>query len=314
MQPNASGSAGVTVPAIPRVGASSWARSRGRTFVALLAPALIVLFLVTIVPTLFLLATSLTPLNLAKPASLRFIGLENFQELTVDGRFWNSLAVQARLSFWDVTLQLLLGLGLAVLLNSRLRFLDLIRSAFIIPMVLPPVVVALNWLLFFTPNVSVLNWILGLLQLPQPVWLMDANLALWAIIIADVWEWTPFVLLMVLAALQMMPEEPLEAARIDGASGLQVFRYITLPLLRPVLLVAGLFRFIDSVKAFPQIYIMTRGGPGNVTEATNFYAFLEGFSYSYIGYSSAIIVVMLAVTFGMSAAIIRTVGQEAEVE
>ncbi|MCL4465374.1 MAG: sugar ABC transporter permease [Chloroflexi bacterium] len=298
----------------PRRAGASWSRARGRTFVALLAPALIVLFIVTIVPTVFLLATSVTPLNLAKLASLRFVGMENFQGLIDDGRFWNSLAVQARLSFFDVTLQLLIGLGLALLLNARLRFLDLIRSAFIIPMVLPPVVVALNWKLFFTPNVSVLNWLLGLVHLPQPVWLMDANLALWAIIISDVWEWTPFVLLMVLAALQMMPEEPLEAAKIDGASGLQVFRYITLPLLRPVLLVAGLFRFIDSVKAFPQIYIMTGGGPGNVTEATNFYAFLEGFSYSYIGYSSAIIVVMLVVTFVLSATIIRTVGQEAEVE
>jgi multiple sugar transport system permease protein len=292
----------------------SWSRARGRTFTLLLAPALIVLFLVTVLPTVFLLATSLTPLDLAKPASLRFGGLLNYQQLWEDSRFWNSLLVQARLSFWTVVLQMLLGLGLAILLNSRIRFLEFIRSAFIIPMVLPPVVVALTWRLFFTPNASVLNWLLGVMNLYQPAWLMDANLALWAIIIADVWEWFPFVLLMILAALQMMPEEPLEAAKIDGASGWQVFRHITIPLLRPVLLVAALFRFIDSVKAFPHIYIMTGGGPGTVTEATNFYAYLEGFSYSYVGYSSSIITVMLVVTFVLSVTVMRTVGKEVEVE
>ena len=305
------------VPAAPQQTAPvglSWNRARSRTFAYLLAPALVVLFMVTVLPTLFLLVTSLTPLDLAKPASLRFGGLDNYQDLLGDSRFWNSLLVQARLSFWTVTLQMGIGLGLAVLLNSRLRFLEAVRSAFIIPMVLPPIVVALTWRLFFTPNASFLNYLLGLLHLPQPVWLMDANLALWAIIIADVWEWFPFVLLMLLAALQMMPEEPLEAARIDGASGWQVFRHITLPLLRPVLLVAALFRLIDSVKAFPHIYVMTSGGPGTVTEVTNFYAYLEAFSYSYIGYSSSIITVMLFVTLIMSVTIVRTVGREVEVE
>jgi multiple sugar transport system permease protein len=314
MQLGGKGSAAAATRGLPQASASSWSRARGRTFTYLLAPALVVLFTVTILPTLFLLVTSFTPLDLAKPASLRFGGLINYEQLVADGRFWNSLLVQARLSFWTVLLQLLLGLGLAVLLNSRIRFLELVRSAFIIPMVLPPVVVALTWRLFFTPNASVLNWLLGVLHLYQPAWLMDANLALWAIVIADVWEWFPFVLLMILAALQMMPEEPLEAAKIDGASGWQVFVHITLPLLRPVLLVAALFRFIDSVKAFPHIYVMTGGGPGTVTEATNYYAYLEGFSYSYVGYSSSIITVMLAVTFVLSLSIIRAVGREVDVE
>ncbi|MHB1134338.1 MAG: carbohydrate ABC transporter permease [Chloroflexota bacterium] len=295
-------------------GPTPWAQTRRRTFLALLAPAVIVLFLVTVLPTIYLIATSFTPLDLTKPASLRFTGLSNYQSLTTDDRFWNSIWVQARLSFWTVTLQMLLGLALAMLLNAKLRFLELIRSAFIIPMVLPPVVVALTWKMLFTPNISILNWVLGQLGLPQPVWLMDANLALWAIIIADVWEWFPFVLLMILAALQMMPEEPLEAAKIDGASGLQVFQHITLPLLRPVLVIALLFRFIDSIKAFPHIFIMTGGGPGTVTEATNFYAYLQAFSYTYIGFSSSIITVMLAVTLVMSVGIMRLIGREVDVE
>ena len=281
---------------------------------AFLLPAAIVLFVVTILPSIFLIATSFTPFDLTKPNSLTFAGLRNYEQLLRDDRFWNSTWVQARLSFWTVSLQMLFGLGLAVLLNSRMRALEAVRTAFIVPMVLPPVVVALTWKILFTPDVSPINWLLGLLRLPQPAWLVDPTLALWALIIADVWQWFPFVFLMLLAALQMMPEEPIEAARIDGASALQVFRYITLPLLRPVLLIAVLFRLIDSIKAFPNIFIMTGGGPGIATEATNYYAYLQGFSYTFIGFSSAITVVMLVTTFAMSCTILRTLGRTVDVE
>jgi multiple sugar transport system permease protein len=180
--------------------------------------------------------------------------------------------------------------------------------------VMPPVVVALIWKILFTPDISILDWTLGLLGLPQPAWLADPRLALWAIIVADVWEWFPFVMLMLLAALQMLPAEPLEAARLDGASRWQVFRHITLPLLKPAIVVATLFRLIDSVKAFPHIFIMTGGGPGTATEVTNFYAYLQGFSYTYIGYSSAVIVVMLIATLLMSVMLLYATGREVEVE
>jgi len=121
-------------------------------------------------------------------------------------------------------------------------------------------------------------------------------------------------MLMLLAALQMLPEEPLEAARIDGASGWQVFWHIILPLLKPVIVVAGLFRLIDSVKAFPHIFIMTSGGPGIVTEATNYYAYMQGFSYTFVGFASAISLVMLIAVFLLSAGIMKMVGTQVEVE
>jgi multiple sugar transport system permease protein len=284
--------------------------------VILLSPALVVLALVTFVPFAFLLSTSLTPLNLARPATWWDFGdpLGNFRELLTDHRFLNSLGVQFRLSVFTVALQLLLGLGVAVLLNRRFRFLETIRALFIIPMVLPPIVVAIMWKILFTPDISILNWILGLLGLPQPAWLADPQLALPAIIIADVWEWFPFTMLMLLAALQMMPDEPLEAARIDGAGSWQVFWNIVLPLLRPALVVTGLFRIIESVKAFPLIFVMTAGGPGVVTEATNYYAFLQGFNYSMVGFSASISVVVLASTLLVSYLIIRMVGTHVEVE
>jgi multiple sugar transport system permease protein len=271
---------------------------------------------VTVVPFAFLVVTSLTPLNLAKPATWWDFGrpLGNFAELPGDRRFLNSLWVQVQLSTLTIACQLLLGLAAAMLLNSRARVLQAIRAVFIVPMVLPPIVVAIIWKVLFTPDISVLNWFLGSIGLPQPAWLADAQLALPAIVIADVWEWFPFTMLMLLAALQMMSDEPLEAARIDGAGSWQVFRHVVLPLLRPALVVTALFRLIESVKAFPLIFLMTGGGPGTVTEATNYYAYLQGFNYSLIGYSAAISAVILAGTFAVSAALISAVGSRADVE
>ena len=297
-----------------RVRSASWRRGRRWVFAPFVAPAVIVLVLVTVAPLLYLVVTSFTPLDLTNPASRRWVGLANYQQLTVDARFWNSLWVQARLSFWTVSLQMTIGFAIALLLNGRLRMLELVRSAFVIPMVLPPVVVALIWKILFTPDISILDWTLGLLGLPQRAWLADPGLALWAVIVADVWEWFPFVMLMLLAALQMLPNDPLEAARLDGASRWQIFRHITLPLLKPVIVVAALFRLIDSVKAFPHIFIMTGGGPGTATEVTNFYAYLQGFSYTYIGYSSAVIVVLLIATLLMSLGVLRTAGRQVEIE
>jgi multiple sugar transport system permease protein len=281
-----------------------------------LTPALTVLTAVTLAPFAFLLLTSLTPLDLAKPATWWDLSrpFANFLELPGDGRFVNSLGVQLRLSCFTVTLQLGLGLVIAMLLNRRGRFLEAIRALFIVPMVLPPIVVAIIWKVLFTPDISVLNWLLGLVGLPQPAWLADPKLALPAIIVADVWEWFPFTMLMLLAALQMMPDEPLEAARIDGAGSWQVFRHIVLPLLRPAIVVTALFRLIESVKAFPLIFLMTGGGPGTVTEATNYYAYLQGFNYSLIGFSAAISVVILVSTFAVSAGIVAAVGARVDVE
>jgi multiple sugar transport system permease protein len=293
---------------------ASWSRARRRMFAAFVVPAVGVLVVVTVLPLFYLVVTSLTPLDLTDPASRRWTGLANYRQLAGDARFWNSVWVQGQLSFWTVSLQLVIGFAIALLLNGPMRALELMRSAFIVPMVMPPVVVALIWKILFTPDISILDWTLGLLGLPQPAWLADPRLALWAIIVADVWEWFPFVMLMLLAALQMLPAEPLEAARLDGASRWQVFHHITLPLLKPAIVVATLFRLIDSVKAFPHIFIMTGGGPGTATEVTNFYAYLQGFSYTYIGYSSAVIVVMLIATLLMSVMLLYATGREVEVE
>ena len=156
--------------------------------------------------------------------------------------------------------------------------------------------------------------VLGLVLPGVQSFSLYAQTALPAIVIADVWEWLPFTMLMVLAALQMIPAEPVEAARIDGASGWQVTRHVILPYLRPALLVAGLFRLIDSIKAFPLIFVLTDGGPGAVTEVTNYYAFRQAFNFSYLGFSSAITVVMVAAVFALSWGLVRVIGTGAEIE
>jgi multiple sugar transport system permease protein len=281
-----------------------------------LAPSLLVLAAVTILPTLYLVATSLTPLTLTRPETAADFSrpLANYLALLADARFQNSLWVQAKLSVATVGLQLLVGLALALVLNIRSAFLEACRTVFLLPMVLPPIVVAIIWKVLYTPDISPVLAGLRALGLPAPSPITEPSLALWAIVLADVWEWFPFTMLMTLAALQMLPEQPLEAARIDGASAWQTFRYIVLPLLRPALLVAGLFRLIDSVKAFPLIYILTDGGPGTVTEVTNYYAFVQAFNFSYLGFASAITVVMVAATFLLSWWLVRLLGTKVEVE
>ena len=276
--------------------------NRSRAFALGLAPALAVLTLITVGPAVYLFVTSLTPLNLVDPQSAFDFShpLGNYRDALTDPRFLNSVWVQVQLSVATVVLQLAAGLAVALLLNARSRLLEAIRSAFLIPMVLPPIVVAVIWKVIYTPDVSPLHRALAAVGLPLNSLITDADTAIWAIVVAETWEWFPFTMLMTLAALQMIPSDPLEAAAIDGANRWQLFRYIVLPYVRPTLVVCGLFRLIDSIKAFPLIYVLTNGGPGTATEVTNYYGFVEAFNFSYWGYGSAIATMMVAGVFVLS--------------
>ena len=275
-----------------------------------MAPSLAVLAIVTLLPSLYLLLTSFTPLNLTRPETQWDFSqpLVSYGQLLQDDRLANSVWVQIKLSFWTVVLQLLIGLVLALLLNIKSRLLEALRTVFLIPMVLPPIVVAIIWKVIYTPDISPMHGIFRALGWHVPALITNPQWALTSIVIADTWEWFPFTMLMVLAALQMLPQELLDAAKVDGANPWQLTRHVTLPFLRGVLLVAGLFRLIDSIKAFPLIYILTDGGPGSLTEVTNYYSFLQAFNFSYLGFSSAITVVLLAATVVLSWVIIRVVG------
>ena len=283
------------------------ARNRSQAFALGLAPALIVLTLITLGPAIYLVVTSLTPLNLVNPASALDFSrpLGNYKDALTDSRFLNSVWVQVELSSATVVLQLAVGLGVALLLNAHSRLLEAIRTAFLIPMVLPPIVVAIIWKVLYTPDVSPIHRALAAMGMPLGSLIANGDTAIWAIVVAETWEWFPFTMLMTLAALQMIPSEPLEAAAIDGASRLQLFWYIVLPYLRPTLVVCGLFRLIDSIKAFPLIYVLTNGGPGTATEVTNYYGFVQAFNFSYWGYGSAIATMMVAGVFLLSLLVVR---------
>lgn len=280
----------------------SWHQRQRYAWLLGLSPSLMVLTLLTLVPAAALLVTSLTPFSLTNPeATFTFSNpLVNYQQLLHDDRFLNSLVTQLKLSVVSVFFQVLIGLLLALLLNGPSRLLNGVRTLLLIPMVLPPIIVALIWKIIYTPDISPLHQILERVNLPLSSLIANPDTALWAIVVADVWQWFPFTMLMVLAALQMLPSEPREAASLDGASSFNIFRYIVLPHLKPVLAVCILFRLIDSFKAFPLIYILTDGGPGSVTEVTNYYGFIQAFNFSWWGYGSAIAVVILVGVFILS--------------
>jgi multiple sugar transport system permease protein len=290
--------------------ATTWTDRRRRAFMAGLAPALIVLGAITIAPAVYLFTVSLTPLNLTMPQTAWDFSEPhyNYIDLLEDPRFTNSVWIQTKLSVATVLLQLLAGLGVALLLNGDTRVRRLARSGFLVPMVLPPIVVGILWRVMYTVDVSPFHRAMAFIGLPVPSLITSPDWALWAIVAVETWEWFPFTLLMVLAALQMIPDSPQEAARIDGASNWQMFRYVTLPYIRQTLVVAALFRLIDSIKAFPLIYVLTNGGPGEVTQVTNYYAFVQAFNFSLWGYASAIATLMVAGVFLLSWLIDRMVG------
>jgi multiple sugar transport system permease protein len=267
-----------------------------------LLPAMLLLAALTLAPVLYLFVISLTPPTPTNPASLTDFSspAQNYLSALGDERFTESLWVQLKLSASTVTAQTLLGLGVALLLNRRARLVAALRTVFLIPMVLPPIVAALIWKILYTPDISPLHRSIAALGLPISSLITNPDTALWAIAFADTWEWFPFTMLIILAALQMMPREPVEAAQVDGASPFQLFWYVVLPFIRPAIVVAALFRLIDSIKAFPLIYVLTNGGPGTATQVTNYYAFTQAFNYAYWGYASAIAVMLTVGVFVLS--------------
>ena len=189
-----------------------------------------------------------------------FVGFKNYVTLWNDPNFWESASVTLRFAFFVVSFEMVLGVGLALLLDRNIRGMSVLRTMFILPMMIAPVVVGLMWRYMFHPTVGTFNRTLDSLGIPGVAWL--GQHALTSVIIADIWQWTPFIFILALAALQSLPRSAREAARIDGATAWQQIWYIKLPLMMPVLIVTGLLRLIDAFKVLEVILVMTEGGPG----------------------------------------------------
>jgi multiple sugar transport system permease protein len=262
--------------------------------VLLLLPTVVVLLALTIYPTIYSFTLSLNTWNMSnRNAVWEFVGLANYAQILQDTRFWNAAQVTGTYMFGTIATQLVLGLGIALLLQRQVLAAGLVRTALLLPMMTTPVVVGLIWRFMFNPTQGIVNYLLGLIGISGPNWLGGLQTGLLSVMIADIWEWTPFMVLILLAALQTLPQEPYEAAAIDGASAWQAFQHITIPLLRPTIVVAVLLRAIDSFKTFDLVYVMTNGGPGTSTETLSFYTYKWGFKFFQMGYASALSFVML---------------------
>jgi multiple sugar transport system permease protein len=273
---------------------------------ALFLPALFALILTTTAPLVYLAWTSAMRIELAMPWLSGFARFDNYVKMGGDPRFWHSLALTAVYTATTVVLQVALGLSLALLVLRIPRGQALLRVAAILPIVLAPVVVGLFWrTLVLSPDVGLVDVVTRALGLGSHNWLGDPDLALISVIAIHTWQWTPFAFLVILASLSALPPVVFEAARIDRASAWQRFRHITLPLIRPAIVIVIIMRTMIALSAFAAIFAATGGGPGTATEILNLYAYRTSFSEFNLGYGAALAMVLLAITLAVSFVMFR---------
>lgn len=253
----------------------------------LVIPAIATMMLVMIFPLLFSLRTSLYYYVISKPFYRPFIWFNNYKNILTDHQIWGSSIVTLKFSIASVFIEMLLGFLLAFCLTKIPKFNNFFLSILIIPMMISSIAIGLSWRLLLHPDLGIVNYILDVIGIGGRPWLALPKIALWTLIVVEVWRSTPFVLLMLYSALLSLPLEPYEAATIDGASELQKLRFLTLPMLRPVLIVTATIRMIGLIKTYDLIFIMTHGGPGLSTETLSYYIWRLGFTDLNLGQASA---------------------------
>ena len=267
-------------------------------------PATLTLLAITIFPLLYELRLAFMSWELAMSRIPKFVGLQNFVKiLTEDARFWSSLRVTGTLMTVGVAIQLILGTGIALLLDRLQRWRSFMVSLFLIPVMIAPVVAGFQFRMIYHNQFGPLNYIIELLTFDHwhgLAWIADPKVALFAVMMTDVWQWTPFLMLIVLAGLQTIPQDIYDAAEIDGASSWQSFWHVTVPLISSVVVVGILIRVMDMFKLFDIIYLVTGGGPGDVTETISFYSYIKGFKSFSLGYTAAMAFLQLIVIIVIS--------------
>jgi multiple sugar transport system permease protein len=270
---------------------------------ALLAPTALFAMAMTVLPLGYSLLTSLEEFRLGQQPI--FVGLQNYRNLLHDHNFHDSLVTTLVFTVAATGVEFVLGMALALLLKEEFSFQGVIRSSLIIPMVIAPVVVGIIWRLLYNADVGLFSFAVQGLTGKNISVLSSTVLALPALILVDVWEWTPFMFLILLAGIQSLPQEPFEAARVDGASPWNIFVHLTLPMLRPVIVVAILIRALDAFTVFDQVFVLTQGGPGTATEVATLMIYKTAFRFSQFGYGAAMAVAMLVLVMCFSAAVTR---------
>jgi multiple sugar transport system permease protein len=298
--------AAVSLPRYQRRGLS-----RAQLGYLLVAPSLLMIFAAVFFPIARTIWLSLHVVKLNQPSlGQPFVGLENYARALGDERFWNGLSNTASFSAVSVVGALLFGLAVALLLNESFSGRGILRSAILIPWAMPAVVVAILWKYMYNPIYGVFNDLVvkaGLFGSYQD-WLQTPTTAMLAAIVAEVWRGTPFMALLLLAGLQIIPHDLYEAAAVDGATGVQRFFLVTLPLLRPTITLALLFRTLEAVRAFDLLYAMTEGGPAQATELLSLYTYRTFFGFLDFGYGATLAVMMVVVSGLIAAVYVRLIG------
>ena len=279
---------------------------RDRRFGYLLtAPGLAALMLVITFPLIFALFTSFYDYTLLNPRHDDFIGGENHQEALEEEYLASSLWVTLKFVLASVVIEFLIGFSVALALNAVNRFKTVYYLILLAPLLVNPVVVGLLWRMLLHPELGIVNYVIGLFGIGRVNWLGDIGIAFWTVVLVDIWHQVSFMAILLLAGLAALPREPYEAARMDGASSFRCFVHITLPLMRPVIMVALLLRFIFAIKTFDIIFIMTKGGPGTSTDLISYFIYRSAFFGLDIGRTSAMSVGLLAIVLLLTAYLYR---------
>ncbi|MBP2571001.1 multiple sugar transport system permease protein [Agrobacterium tumefaciens] len=261
-------------------------------------PALVVISAVIVFPWVFTLWMSVHRWTLGQEQS--FIGFDNYIRLASDVRFWESLWHTLIYTVLSVVAPLFLGTLAALVFDAQFPLRGFLRGVFVMPMMATPVAIALVWTMMFHPQLGVLNYLLSFIHIGPLEWIYNQSTVIPSLVLVETWQWTPLVMLIVLGGLAAVPREPYESAEIDGANAWQKFRYLTMPMIAPFLMIAVIIRSIDAVKSFDIIYAMTQGGPGTASETINIYLYNTAFSYYDIGYGSAMAVVFFIIIVALS--------------
>jgi multiple sugar transport system permease protein len=256
-------------------------------------PAMLIIFAVILFPWGFTVFLSTHDWPIV--GSRNYVGLGNFRQLLHDTRFIEAIGRTFYFTFLAILLPVVLGVAAAVVFHREFPFRGLLRTLFMLPMMATPVAIALVWTMMYHPQLGVLNYLLSLVGIPPQLWIFSPDSVIPSLVLVEVWQWTPLVMLIVLGGLASLPTEPYESALIDGASEWQMFRHITWPLVLPFVMVAVVIRAIDAIKAFDTIFVMTQGGPGTASETINIFLYLQAFAFYNIGYASAVVVVFFVI-------------------
>jgi multiple sugar transport system permease protein len=268
-------------------------------------PAILFVALLMIFPVLYTLFLSFTNWNLTSGMPMSFNGIDSYVRALSEPRFLHAVGRTFNFTFFAVLIEAFLGVATALILNRAFVGKSVAKLLLLLPLVATPVAVGIVFNLFYDPTIGLANFVLQSLGLPQGEWISNAQTVIPSLILVDVWQWTPMITLIVLAGLAGLSEEPVEAARVDGASEWQILRHVTIPMVMPVILTAVILRLIDALKTFDIIYAMTGGGPGYASETLNIMGFKYSFEYFRMGQSSVILVVLFLIVFLCSLGIMK---------